>query len=69
MHTPHTFPTAAGPRLTAPPRIVTVPMTPSEAHGFAAALDHRAELLLAQGQREPAERLSWRAATLREAAR
>lgn len=69
MHTAHTFPTSAGRRLCAAPRHIVVLMTPGEAHDFAAALDRWADLLLAEGQREPAERLSWRAAALREAAR
>jgi hypothetical protein len=35
---------------------------------FAAALDRRADLHLSLGERQLAERLSWRAAALREGA-
>lgn len=70
MNPARTYPTSTGRRLCAVPRPITVPMTPGEAaHAFAAALDRKANLLLAEGQREPAERLSWRAAALRETAR
>ncbi len=67
MHVAHTDPTSAGCRLCAAPHAATVPMTPGEARNLAAKLDRQADLHLALGERELAERLSWRAAALRQA--
>jgi len=70
MNPAHTCPSSAGRHFGAIPQPITVPMTPGEkAHAFAAVLDRRADLLLAFGQRAPAERLAFRAAALRESAR
>ena len=69
MYPAYTYPTSAARRLTAPPRLITVPTTPGEAHNLAAALDRRADLLLAEGRRKLAEHLAHLALEARSRAR
>ena len=65
----HNFPTSAGPRGDAPGRALAISALPGAVLAVAARLDRSADSLLAEGRREQAERLSWRAAALREAVR
>lgn len=57
------------PMNTRPPLWPAIPTMPTHALAFAAHLDRRADLLLAEGRHEQAERLSHLASDAREQAR
>lgn len=61
--------TAYGPRLATAPRPLFIPSDPAAALAFARYADHRADLLLAQGRREEAERWAHAAFEARARAR
>ena len=53
-----TIRTSYGTRLARPPRPLVIPSQPAAAMAFARRLDREADVLLAQGRQEVAERLS-----------
>ena len=58
MHSASIFPTTYGPRLAFAPRPLVIPTDPAQALAFAQDADRRADLLLAEGRCDLAERLA-----------
>ena len=58
MFISHTMPTAFGYSLSSEPRGTAIPSTPAAALAFASMMDRRADVMLAEGRCQQAERLS-----------